>query len=64
MNYSPTDRRSPLGLFPGDPTPRLYRLVVGVLRTRHWRFLSMPTGKGFMQVSVNKSSAAVRWAFE
>jgi hypothetical protein len=23
--------------------------------TRHWRFLVMPAGKGFMQVSLNKS---------
>ena len=23
--------------------------------TRHWRFLIMPTGKDFMQVSLNKS---------
>ena len=49
------DRRSPLGLFPGEPTPRLYDPVVEALRTRHWRFHVMPTGKGFMQVSLNKS---------
>jgi integrase len=36
MNNSPADRRSPLGLFPGEPTPRLYDRVVEVLRTRHY----------------------------
>jgi site-specific recombinase XerC len=35
MNNSPAARRSPLGLFLGEPTPRLYDRVVGVLRTRH-----------------------------
>jgi len=57
MNNSPTDRQSPLGLFPGEPTPTLYDRVVEVLRTRRWRFLVRPTGKGFMQVSLNKSWA-------
>ena len=55
MNNSPADRRSPLGLFPGQPTARLCDRVVEVLHTRHWRFLVMPAGKGFMQVSLNKS---------
>ena len=55
MNNFLADRRSPLGLFPGEPTPRLYDRTVEVLRTRHWRFLVMPTGKGFMQVSLDKS---------
>jgi len=36
MNNSPADRRSPLGLFPGEPIPRLYDRVVGVLRTPHY----------------------------
>jgi hypothetical protein len=36
MNNSPADRRSPLGLFPGQPTPRLYERVVEILRTRHY----------------------------
>jgi hypothetical protein len=54
MNNSPTDRRSPWGPF-GEPAPRPYDRVVEVLRTRHWRFLAMPTGKGFMQVSINRS---------
>ena len=55
MNNSPADCRSPWGLFPGEPTPRLYERLVEVLRIRHWRFLVMPTGKGFMQVGLNKS---------
>ena len=55
MNNSPADRRSPLGPFPGEPTPRLHDRLIEVPRTRHWRFLVMPTGKGFMQVSLNKS---------
>ena len=36
MNNSVADRRSPLGLFPGQPAPRLYDRVVEVLRTRHY----------------------------
>ena len=36
MNNSPAARRSPLGLFLGEPTPRLYDRVVEVLRTRHY----------------------------
>ncbi len=35
MNNSPADRRSPLGQFPGAPTPRLYDRLVEVLSTRH-----------------------------
>jgi hypothetical protein len=55
MNNFPADRRPPLGLFPGEPTPRVYDRVVEVLRTRHWRFLVMPDGKGFIHVSLNVS---------
>ena len=36
MNNSVADRRSPLGLFLGQPAPRLYDGVVEVLRTRHY----------------------------
>ena len=36
MNNPSTLRRSPLGMFPGQPTPRLYDRVVEVLRTRHY----------------------------
>ena len=36
MNNSSACRRSPLELFPGQPTPRLYDRVVEVLRTRHY----------------------------
>ena len=36
MNNSVADRRSPLGLFPAQPAPRLYDRVVEVLRTRHY----------------------------
>jgi len=43
MNNSSTDRRSPLGLFPGEPTPRLYDLVVEVLRPRHYSRRTEPT---------------------
>ena len=32
MNNSRADRRSPLGLFPGQPIPRLYDRVAQVLR--------------------------------
>jgi len=36
MNNSPANRRAPLGMFPGKPTPRLYDRVVEALRTRHY----------------------------
>ena len=36
MNDSAADRRSPLGLFPGQSAPRLYDRVLEVLRTRHY----------------------------
>jgi len=36
MSKSMADRRSPLGLFPGQPMPRLYDRAVEVLRTRHY----------------------------
>jgi hypothetical protein len=55
MNRSPNDRQSPLAPFPGQPTPRLCDRGIGVARIRHWRLLVMRTGKGFMQVSQNKS---------
>jgi hypothetical protein len=55
MNNSPPDRRSPLGLFPGPPVWRSSDRAVEVLRTRHWRFLVLPTKRGFMQVSLNLS---------
>ena len=35
MNNSTADRRLPLGLLPGQPTPRLYDRVVELLRTPH-----------------------------
>lgn len=36
MNNSATSRPSPLELFPGQPSPRLYDRVVEVLRARHY----------------------------
>ncbi len=36
MGTSGANRQSPLGLFPAQPTPRLYDWVVEVLRTRHY----------------------------
>ena len=36
MNVLASYRRSPLGLFPGQPTPRLYDCVVEALRSRHY----------------------------
>jgi hypothetical protein len=53
MNHSPNDRQSPLGPFPGQPAPRLYGCAVEVLRTQTWRVLVVPTGRGFMQVSLD-----------
>ncbi len=37
MNVLASDRRSPLGLLPREPTPRLYDCVVEALRSRHYR---------------------------
>jgi hypothetical protein len=36
MNEPTADRRSPLGLFPGESAPQLYDRVVEVPRTRHY----------------------------
>ncbi len=36
MNNSLVDRRSPLGVFPGKPTPKLYDRLVELLRTRRY----------------------------
>ncbi len=36
MSNSAGNRRSPLTLFPGQPTPRLYHCVVEALRTRQY----------------------------
>ena len=36
MNNSLADRRSPLGLFPGQPTPRLHDRAVEILPIRHY----------------------------
>ncbi len=36
MGTSGANRQSPLGLFPAQPTPRLYDRVLEVLRTRHY----------------------------
>ncbi len=36
MNNSTACRRSPLGLFPGQPSPRLYDRVLEVLPSRHY----------------------------
>jgi hypothetical protein len=40
MNNSPADRQSPLGLFPGEPTTRLYDRLVEVPRTQHYSLRS------------------------
>lgn len=45
MNNSPAARRSPLGLFPGEPTPRLYDRLVEALRARHY---SRPTEQAYI----------------
>lgn len=55
MNNSPADRRSPMGLFRGKPTARFYDRAAEILPYGHWHFLLMPTGKVFVQVSLDKS---------
>jgi hypothetical protein len=40
MNDSNYERGSPLGCFPGRPTPRLYDRVVEVLRVWHYSELA------------------------
>lgn len=52
---NPNDRQSPLSASPGRPTPGLYDHGAEVLCTRPWRSFVIPTGNGFMQVSLNKS---------
>ncbi|HUG93288.1 MAG TPA: hypothetical protein VML55_20775 [Planctomycetaceae bacterium] len=36
MSTATHPHRSPLGLFPGKPAPRLYDRIVEVLRVRHY----------------------------
>ncbi len=43
MGTSGANRQSPLGLFPAQPTPRLYDRVVEVLHTRHYSRLTEQT---------------------
>jgi hypothetical protein len=57
MNRSRNYRQLPLALFPGQPTAALYDRAAELLRPQHRRFLATPTGKGFMQVSLNKGWA-------
>jgi hypothetical protein len=57
MFHSGNNRQSPLAPLPGQPAPRFYDCGEA-LRTRHSRFLAIPTEKGFMQVSLNKSYAS------
>ena len=45
MNNSAGNRRSPLGLVPGQPAPRLYDRGAEVLRTRHY---SRPTEEAYL----------------
>jgi hypothetical protein len=40
MNNSTRERGSPLGCFPGQPTPRRYDRVVEVLGVRHYSELA------------------------
>ena len=40
MNNSTRERGSPLGCFPGEPTPRRYDRVVEVLGLRHYSELA------------------------
>jgi hypothetical protein len=53
----PANRRPPVGQFPGEPTRRPHDRLGEVLRMRHWRFLVMPSVKGFMPVSQEISYA-------
>ena len=57
MNHSRNHRQSPLAPFPGQPTARLHHRVPEVPRTQPLRFPVTPTGKGFMQASLNVSYA-------
>jgi len=40
MNNATRERGSPLGCFPGQPTPRLYHRVVEVLGVQHYSELA------------------------
>jgi hypothetical protein len=64
MRHSPNDRQSPLAPFLGhrgesQSWARSAPACRGVeaLRTRYRRFLAIPTGKGFVQVSLDESWA-------
>ena len=54
MNHSRNFRQLPLAPFPRQSAPRLNDRVEKALRPRRCRFLVMPTGSGFVQVSLNK----------
>ncbi|MBZ5543787.1 MAG: phage integrase N-terminal SAM-like domain-containing protein [Acidobacteriia bacterium] len=43
MNNSPADRRSPVGLLPGHPAPRLHDGVVEIMCARHFRVRTQQT---------------------
>jgi integron integrase len=43
MNCFTADRRSPLGLLPGHPAPRLYDGVVEIMRARHYSVRTQQT---------------------
>ena len=55
MNNSPDNLRSPSGLFRGEPTAKLCDRAMEVVRARQWCFLPVRTGKGFLEVILNKS---------
>jgi len=48
-------RQSPLAPFPGLQAPKPCDRAAEGTCVRHRCFLAMPTGKGFKQVSLNKS---------
>jgi hypothetical protein len=57
MNPFSNDRHSPVAPFPNQPPSTYCDRMVEVLRTRHQRILVVPTGKVFLQVSLNGGSA-------
>jgi hypothetical protein len=57
MNNSTRERGSPLGCFPGQPTPRLYDRVIEVLRLRHYSELAGQINFDDVEVGCEKDGA-------
>jgi hypothetical protein len=55
MNNPAADCPSPMRPLPDEATARLCARRAEILRTRAWRLLAMSSGKGCIQVKLNRS---------